>query len=195
VPWLTDERVVDQLIQFRSCCIVVDKGCSSRTELRRLAREGPGLHIDEVSSSIYRRPGSYVEHFGEGGELESARVAGWRGPLGKPRLHAKTLLLGRGEWHEVDTGEGTTFQDYRFTPQRAWFGSANLTTSSRSHAELGCWTEGEHLGTLHFWLARIIVGSEPLSSVSAEPDPELHDHNCEPDWSDINEPDWRDEND
>jgi hypothetical protein len=180
VAWVTDPDIVNELIRYTACCVVVDKGQGTRHQLDRLVREGPGLHLDNISSSIWRRPGGELSRFGEGGDVESARVLGWRGPSGKPLMHAKVLVLGHGEWTEVDTGEGV-FEDYHFHPRMAWIGSANLTTTARTHAELGAWFVGPQVRELAWWVADMVATSEPLSSIANEPTPELREA-PEPSW-------------
>jgi hypothetical protein len=195
VPWLTEPAVVDELLQFDQCCIVVDKGCTHRDEVQRLAREGNGIHMDAISSSIYRRPGNYVEHFGEGGDIAAARVSGWAiGTPKPPILHAKVLLLGWTRWYEAEW-PGGTYEAHEFLPERAWIGSANWTLASPRHAELGCWTEGEHVTDLGFWLAAIIAGSEPISSTAETPEPELVNRDYEGERDDHADGEWDDDED
>lgn len=49
-PWLTDTAVVNELLRFSDCCIVVNKPDPPRIEgqVRRLHKDGPGLQMDAL---------------------------------------------------------------------------------------------------------------------------------------------------
>ncbi|NUW36985.1 hypothetical protein HTZ77_37115 [Nonomuraea sp. SMC257] len=94
-------------------------------------------------------------------------MAGFRGT--SPTLHCKILVLGvLVEDYEECTGE-------EFQPRSVWLGSANWTeASARGHLEFGLVSKDRQLvRSAYEFVTRVIAISEPLTSTSVRPNPEL----------------------
>lgn len=184
VPWLTDGAVVDALVSFDQCCIVVDKQQDDYAAVRRLARDGRPLSSaylagftdtalpDEDGNPPVIHPFSGMP---DPVELGPVRVAGHRKARdgsSKPMLHAKMAVLGVTTLYEDD--EMFAGDLLRFAPKATWMGSANWTWGARSHIEFGVWSSDPQLvGHNYNYLLSLLKFSEPRGATSIGPEPEL----------------------
>jgi hypothetical protein len=181
VPWLTDEEVVDRLLQLGSSCIVINKPDQVGAEpgqVRRLHDEGPGFPpaaLPEFHGLAPREDGQpavlgpYDDPLREG--FKSVRAAGISKQQGAtvPLVHAKLLLLGEVSESEGEMGENVIF----FQPRRAWLGSANFTYNSRRSLEFGLWVDDPSLlEKVNRFLTDLLMYSELLTSYELHPEPE-----------------------
>lgn len=66
------------------------------------------------------------------------------------------------------------FEELEFTPHSVWWGSANWTRGTRSHLEVGFWSDDRDLTrTATAFVEDVIRFSEPVGQVSAGPKPNL----------------------
>ena len=92
----------------------------------------------------------------------------------KPLLHAKLLVLGALGFVYYSPDDAPEFEEFRFTPQSVWWGSANWTRASRSHLEVGFWSDDEDLvRDATSFLDDVVAFSEPVGSTCAGPEPNL----------------------
>lgn len=210
-PWLTDEAVVDRLVRFTECCIVINKPESTPNHLsvvndqtERLRESGPGWFRDVLpgisSSSMAPKVDDKPVMVGPAGPytddepptvFESVRVAGMRkGSRGTiPLVHAKLVLVGLVHWTD-DHPSGYAVEQWSFEPRQLWLGSANLTANSRRSLEFGIWVDDPKiLSQATEFLTDLLAYSEPLGSASAEPDPELepYEYDEEAMWEAVRE--------
>ncbi|MGF1617585.1 MAG: hypothetical protein ACFCU2_07225 [Acidimicrobiia bacterium] len=108
-------------------------------------------------------------------ELGPIRVLGWQGKeRKKPLLHAKLLVLGELAFVTYSPDDAPEFEKWEFTPQSVWLGSANWTRGSRSHLEVGFWSDDENLARHATWFIEDVMAfSEPAGSTCAGPEPNL----------------------
>lgn len=182
VPWLTSEAVVDRLLKLDSCCVVIDKGASAYALGELNAQSGfPNGAISRLAemmpadangaAPLTIGPGTPREATWH--EIEAVRVAGWRREGHKPLVHAKLLVLGEIGWVTYDTPYGE-YEDYRFEPQRVWWGSANWTEASSSHLEVGFVSDDPKLvDEAEGFVADMIAFSEPMTTQCPGPEPNL----------------------
>lgn len=182
VGWLTDDEVVQTLLQFGSCCVVVDKPAGRSWAERKLRQAGPGFETaalrrldglqprDEAGRPRVIGPYSVYEPV----RFQSLRVAGYQqeGAV-KPLLHAKMLVLGSLVWHDEDA-LGHPQDVVVFRPRLLWTGSANWTKNARRSIEVGAWINDpallEHATD---FLIDVLALSEPWDSTALRPAPEL----------------------
>ena len=178
VPWLTDNGIAERLARLEACCVVVDKGHQHLAaalgtasngfpnvlpRLRNLAPLGPdgkvpiiGPYTPEITYTI--------------GPVRAVGVSD--GERSKPLLHAKLLVLGRLVWVEIGPDEGPTMEELVLEPWSVWWGSANWIAGSRSHLELGVWSDDAKLAReATDFLDDLIAFSEPLVSVARDRNP------------------------
>ncbi len=199
-PWISDDGVVDALLLrsklgwgWTQVLVLTQKSPTGKLSraAERLRVDGPGCHTkfvpglreygrpDEIGSVDWR---SWESDTGEAGAMESVRVHNYlkAGNSIVPMTHAKCLVLG---WeYNADTGYGIYEGAFRW--DRLWMGSANWTTMSRRHQEIGAWIDDRTVvGDVAWWLGRLIAESEPASSTAPDVSPELE-------LADLPEPDW-----
>jgi hypothetical protein len=178
VPWLTSDAIVDRLAALPACCIVVSKwGLKAQPSLdaaMRLMAAGngfPNVTPDLVDMAPPEEAGNGL--LGPEDEfprylLGPVRVAGWRkkGPL----LHAKILVLGTVLWAEDEVGRELQI----FSPDSVWWGSANWTSESKNHLEVGSWVADQGLARdARDFVSSVIQFSESWESVAEDPEPDL----------------------
>jgi hypothetical protein len=180
VPWLTDDDVIDRLLQLSACCVVVDKAGLLDARLvdhdRSFPNVLPGLQMTTPAAdgapTLLGPSSPMPEH-----EVGPLRVLGWGKDAGKgfkPLLHAKLLVLGELGFVTYIPDDAPEFEEFRFTPQSVWWGSANWTRGSRSHLEVGCWSDDHDLvREATSFLDDVIAFSEPVGSTCAGPEPNL----------------------
>jgi hypothetical protein len=174
VPWFTHRGVAERLAQLSSCCIVIDKGHRILPPSCLTAADNgfpnvlPGLRE--------RMPGGEVVVLGPSSPMPGyvvgpVRTVGMSGADSrKPLLHAKLLVLGYEMWGEDDFGH----EHHWFKPTSVWWGSANWTGTSRSHLEMGVWSEDVALAReATAFLDDLIGFSEPLTSAAPNPEADL----------------------
>lgn len=183
VPWMTHEQVIDRLSHYRSCVVMAKPrpGKTLKDEIVAYARNGEPFPKEALYQLDDWGPIS-----GDGGPplitpgapfpvesnpLGPVRVVGYRGDM-TPILHTKLLLLGVIYWLEDD--ELTWTERLMFRPDRVWWGSANFTTFSGSHLEMGTLSDDPALLEHALdYLIDLIRLSEPFDSVSYWPTPDL----------------------
>jgi hypothetical protein len=180
VPYLTSQAVVTELLALDRHCIVIDKQAHASSARQRLAsgsgietRHLPGFTelgvLDENNMPPVIGPTSGLP---EPIELGPVRLAGWRrDTTGRPRplLHAKMLVLGIARFTETDMGEA-----WGFDAKRTWMGSANWTEAAVTHLEFGVWSDDPDLVAANLrFLLDVLRFSEPSSSATAGPEPDL----------------------
>ena len=181
VPWLTSEAVVDRLVKLNSCCVVIDKGASQHALGEMTAQGFPNAAITRLEGMMPATVdgdapliiGPYTPREATWHEIEAIRVAGWRGKGSKPLTHAKILVLGQIGWETYDTPYGD-YEEFRFEPQRVWWGSANWTDLSSSHLEVGFACDDPKL--VHEaadFVTDMIAFSEPVTTQCPGPEPNL----------------------
>jgi hypothetical protein len=181
VPWLSNNDIVDRLLQMR-CCIVVDKN-----ELKwvpdRLIRSEQRMPNGVLHMGRYRpddidpeedemiRMGLEDEYVYDVGPV---RVYGWlkQPKISKPLTHTKLLVLGELQWWTLYPDGAPEFEELHFVPQQVWCGSANWTNASNLHLEMGlvCNDKGL-LSEATDYLRTLIMQSEPTTSGCAGPEP------------------------
>src|ERR1700730_7013904 len=182
VYWLTSKPVVDLLLQLNSCCVVVDKGTSTYALQQLNAQSGfPNAAISRLDEMMPaaadgKAPliiGPYTPREATWHEIDAVRKAGWREGRYKPIAHAKLLVLGEIGWLEYDTPYGTQ-ERFEFVPQTLWMGSANWTQASSSHLEVGfACNDAKLVSDAADFVADMIAFSEPITSTSPGPEPDL----------------------
>jgi hypothetical protein len=187
VPWLTSRAVAQRLLALDSYCVVVDKAAAGRQPMvrRELIAPSKGFHnaalpsLEDLVPPVNGKPpiyGPYTPREELSHVIDPIRVLGSQGKgTIKPLSHAKLLVLGEVGWAPYDTPYGEQ-EDYSFVPQQIWFGSANWTEAARLHLETGfvC-NDGSLMSEATSYIARMIAFSEPVDSVSADPQPDLVD--------------------
>lgn len=181
VPWLTDDDVIDRLLQLSACCVVLDKGAALPDRLVNnddLAFPNvlPGLRMTmpaiDGMATVLGPSSPMPEH-----EIGPVRLLGWREGKDKgvkPLLHAKLLVLGELGFVYYSSDDASEFEELRFTPESVWWGSANWTRGSRSHLEVGFWSDDECLvREATSFVENLIAFSEPVASTCAGPEPNL----------------------
>ena len=180
VPWLTNDDVIDRLLQLSACCVVLDKGAGLPARLVNHDRSMPNVlprlqmttpAVDGAATLL--GPGSPMpEH-----DIGPVRLLGWQEREGKgmkPLLHAKLLVLGQLGFVTYSPDDAPEFEELKFTPQSVWWGSANWTRTSPSHLEVGFWSEDEHLvREATSFVEDLIAFSEPVGSTHPGPEPNL----------------------
>lgn len=182
VPWLNSEAVVDRLLKLSACCIVIDKGASPHALSELNARSGfPNGAMSRLEDmmpatfdgSAPLTVGPYTPREATWHEIEAVRVAGWRRKGYKPLAHAKMLVLGQIGWITYGTPYGE-HEEFRFVPQRLWWGSANWTELSSAHLEVGLTCEDSKLvDEAADFVADMIAFSEPITTSCPGPEPNL----------------------
>ncbi|MGO9351323.1 MAG: hypothetical protein ACLP3C_11070 [Mycobacterium sp.] len=174
VPWLDDDAVADRLIKLGSCCVVIDKPSSIKPAVVRLKRRGTPIFNRVFSKLVMTTPdaprwlgpsSNLPEH-----ELGPVRVAGFAKK--HPLLHAKVLVLG----NVADCGCPEFFyEDWHFTAQAVWCGSANWTKGSRSNLEVAQLSDEPGLvRTMESFVEDVIRFSEPIEMHQVfDPEPNL----------------------
>lgn len=199
-PWLTDAEIVDRLVHFSECCVVINKPESLPGRLRlvddqitQLHEAGHGLRLEvlrgleEMAPKVDGKPllvGPYDTL--EWPTFWSVRVAGVRKTSRRsiPLVHAKLLVGGFVHWSD-EHPSGYTEEWWSFEPRRLWFGSANFTNNARRSLEFGSWVDDvDLLGQATAFLTDLLTYSEQWGSTSIEPDPELasYDYDEEAMW-------------
>jgi hypothetical protein len=184
VPWLSDRAVVNELVAFPQCCIVVDKQQPEYAQLRRLAAQGRPLSSaylegfqelappDEHGKPVVIHPGTRLPM---AVDLGPVRVAGWRPAANGsmlPILHAKMLVLGVTTYYEDD--EMFAGDVLKFDPKITWVGSANWTNAARFHIEFGMWSTDPALVRHNYnYLLSLLTFSERRGATAIGPEPEL----------------------
>lgn len=180
VPWLTSDEVMDKLLRLGACCIVLDKGARLPTRLVTHDRPFPSSVLPRLEMTMPAVDGNATvlgpyspipEH-----ALGPVRVLGWRQDKDriKPLLHAKMLVLGDLGFSTYSPDGAPDFEKLEFTPQSVWWGSANWTQGSRTHLEVGFWSDDESLTQdASSFVQDVISFSEPVDSLTAGPEPNL----------------------
>jgi hypothetical protein len=108
-------------------------------------------------------------------DLGPVRVLGWRrAGGGKPLLHVKLLVLGELGFVTFSPDDAPEFEEWRFTPQSVWWGSANWTEGARNHLEAGFWSDDDELTQqATSFVEDVILFSEPVGSTCPGPEPNL----------------------
>ncbi|TAL20161.1 MAG: hypothetical protein EPN99_09590 [Frankiales bacterium] len=181
---LSSPEVVDALLPLESC-VVVDRQQNRLEEVQRLQANGQPLstlHLPGFDEIRLPNEDGSVPVIGPGTPLREpvalgpVRAAGWRRSTARrdprPYVHVKMLVGGRTWVWEDDWGQ----EGYHFTPLITWMGSANWTKSAPSHLEFGLWSDDRALLDRNTsFLLDVVRFSQPLSSVTAGPEPELVD--------------------
>ena len=179
VPWLTSDEVIDRLLRLAACCIVLDKGARLPTRLVTHDRPFPSSVLPRLAmtmpavdgaATVLGPYGPMPDH-----EVGPVRVLGWQGKgMKKPLLHAKILVLGDVGHNTYEADGVGEWEEWEFTPHSVWWGSANWTRGSRSHLEVGFWSDDDSL-TRHAssFVQDVISFSEPVDSLTAGPEPNL----------------------
>jgi hypothetical protein len=183
VPWLTDDRVVDALMQLGQFCVLVDKQQPDYAAVRKLARHGnplsgaylPGFEELALPDANGAAP-IITPHSGklDPVQLGPVRVVGWQQAQGekRPMLHSKLLVLGVTTHYEDD--EMFAGDILKFHPKVTWMGSANWSANSRRHVEFGMWSSDPALVQHNFdYLLSLVTFSEPRGVATVGPEPEL----------------------
>jgi hypothetical protein len=180
VPWMTHADVIDRLTYFEACVVIAKLESHHRRKIVEYANSGRPFPkqalgaLDDWGSKTADgkppliTPGAPYPAPSE--PLGPVRVLGYRGDK-QPILHTKLLVLGVTFWLENDE-----FPEERlwFRPQRVWWGSANLTTFSQSHLEMGTLSDDPDLVKHAFdYVVDLIRLSEPFDSVTFWPTPDL----------------------
>lgn len=187
VPWMTHPDVIDRLSHFEACIVTSKLEGRYRKKIADYAENASGFRKEalvELDDWGPRGADGLTEVIGPwtrlpllSDPLGPVRVLGYRGDK-TPILHAKLLLLGVVYWledHEFLT------ERLVFRPQRLWWGSANFTTFSQSHLEIGTLTDDPGLiEHAYRYLLDIIRLSEPFHSQTLWPTPDL----AEAEWDD-----------
>jgi hypothetical protein len=176
--------VVDALVPFDQCCVIVDKQQPEYAAVRRLAQHGRPLSSaylegfeelappDKNGKPVVIHPGSRLPM---AVDLGPVRVAGWRRAAdgsARSMLHAKMLVLGVTTYYEDDE----MFADdvLKFDPKVTWMGSANWTQAARTHIEFGvCSSDSALVHHNYEYLLSLLTFSEPRGATSIGPTPEL----------------------
>lgn len=218
-PWLTDGAVVERLMRFSECCIVINKPelvpddlRSFDAEIRHLHEAGRGLNRDLLrgidSTTMAPKFAGEPVTLGPSGPytdcepetvFQSVRVAGIRKTDGRtiPLAHAKLLLVGFAGWTD-EHPSGYAVEHWWFEPRRLWLGSTNFTFNARRSLEFGIWVDDlEMLRQATEFLTDLLAYSEPWGSKSVWPDPELapYDYDEEAMWEAVREMRFYDEPD
>lgn len=188
VPWLSHPGVIDRLRRLQSL-VVVDKGQRRTSELWTLQKRGQPYPFHGLPTSARHPSWEEYARTDRGrpvvvdpgtpwppgpGTIGPVRVAGHRGD-GTPLVHTKLLVFGTTAWfknHAYPEGGPPEFQIFR--PRLMWWGSANWTSSSSSHLEMGVACDDPALVTQALdYLMDLVKLSEPLGSEEDEPTPGL----------------------
>jgi hypothetical protein len=182
VPWLSNDGIVDRLMQMW-CCIVVDKNELKYVPDRFIngQRRMPNtvLHMGRYRPDDFPPDEEDLVEIGEEHEysygLGPVRVYGWRRQprITKPILHTKLLVLGELQRWLIEP-DGPSYEETVFVPQQVWCGSANWSNASQLHLEMGlaCNDEGLIYHSVDY-LRTLIKESEPTTSACAGPEPSL----------------------
>jgi hypothetical protein len=176
--FMDDPALIDALGRVANACIVITKQerrkhtTPSWQALQQLS-DGQGVlvsayaELEELAPDDHGRPkliGPETPRWHDEMHVGAVREMGYRkvGNQLVPWVHAKLALLGSLNWTD-EHPSGHVVDEYFFTPQRLWIGSANFTISSRRSLEVGLWTAEESLlRAAKAFLLGLIELSEPL---------------------------------
>jgi hypothetical protein len=152
--------LIDALGRVANACIVITKQerrkhiTPSWHALQQLSNSQGLLvsahpELEELAPHEHGRPklvGPGTPRWHDEMDIGAVREMGYRkgGNQLVPWVHAKLALLGFLNWTD-EHPSGHVVDEYFFTPERLWIGSANFTSNSRRSLEVGLWTAEESL--------------------------------------------------
>ncbi len=189
---LSDQAVVDALLELGVSCIAVDKGVAGKLphHLSRYLDNASGVPHEAIGFGDVApldddgRPPVVSPGFMPGAELAIGplRWVGYieSGRQSLPLMHAKVLVAGAIALPD-EYLEDWSLTEAHFRPMRVWLGSANWTRAARNHLEIGLWSKEPALvEKCYDFVLSVLKFSEPSDAPSPTPTRDLLDA----DWDD-----------